>query len=597
MAGISALLYMWTMDFPMVFDDFVYLQTNPLVRDVQSFGYLSELREFAMRPSKMGLPPDLATNFILRPVAYATFHLNYLLDGYSPRWFRIFNIAAHATNGLLMYALVRTLLAGAQGLQRRSALFIALASSLFFVAHPMATESVTYIIQRFTSLGTTFFLATLCLYFAMPYARSRGIRRGLCATAVMFLILGMLTKESTFTAPFVAVMLDWLVKRRPLGQCIKAALPLLICLPIIPALVFLTAWAQHGDSVTFSNAVNVTNLNDRPWAHWHYFVTQITVVVSYLWRLVWPAGLNLDPEWPLYKSLLQGPVLQALGIVTAMVAVAGWLFKKFRTDARAACVLAFVLWYFATIIVSSGLVPLPDLMAEHRSYLPSIGIFIAIGCGLDWLRSWSGAGKCGRWLAPVTAALAVVALSAATVHRNEVWRSAVSLWEDTVAKSPGNARVWGNLGAAYTSAERYDEAIPCYQKAIAIEPQYQTAYLNLASVLNAKHRSKEALETISKLLGLNKGAERSPDVQCNRGIALIELGRVEEGTRLLNVIVDQKPDHRMSHVVLGMVYSQTNEPRKALKHYQQAVHLQPDPKITSLMHEAELLAVNSGESQ
>lgn len=587
---LCAALYAWTVDFPMVFDDFVYLQTNPLVRDTLSFGYLADLHEFATRPTKMGLPPDLATNFILRPVAYATFHLNYLFDGYTPRWFRVVNIAIHSLNGMLIFTLVWTLLAGAQGLARRSKVFISLSSSLLFVTHPLATESVTYIIQRFTSLGATFYLATLCLHFLMPGVKSRAGRWCLGSASVATLVLGMLTKESTFTAPLVAVMLNWLVVRTPLLKSIRAALPLILCMPIIPTLVILTAWAQNGDGVTFSNAVNITNLNDKPWDHWHYFVTEITVIVAYLKRIIWPVGLNLDPEWPLYQSLLSGPVLYAMSVIVAMVAAAGWLFKKFRSDSRAACVLAFVLWYFATIIISSGLVPLPDLMAEHRSYRPSIGIFVVIACLLDWLRTWNGARKSGRWLAPAAVAASVIALSCTTVERNKVWSSAVSLWEDTVAKSPGNARVWGNLGAAYTSATRYDEAIPCYEKAIALEPQYQTAYLNLASVLNAKHRSKEALDTVNRLIGLNKGADRSPDVQCNRGIALIELGRVDEGTRLLNMIVEQKPDHRMSHVVLGMVYSQTNHPNKALAHYRQAVQLQPDSQIASLMQAAQSAA-------
>ena len=545
----------------MVFDDYVYLQTNPLVRDTRSFGYLSQLREFAMRPTRMGLPPDLATNFMLRPVAYATFHLNYLFDEYRPRWFRVVNIGIHAVNGLLLFALVRSLLAKAPSLPRRSAGFIALTAALLFVAHPMATESVTYIVQRFTSLGTLFYLATLYLHFALRGMEARRSRSVLRLASVVTLVLGMLTKECTVTAPVVAVMLDWLVMRSSLPKALRSALPLLICLPIIPSLVILTAWAHNGDAVTLGDAINVANFNGRPLSHWHYLLTQFTVVTAYLGRLAWPAGLNLDPEWPLHASLFTWPVVRSLAVIGAMLGGAAWVFRRFRQDVRAACVLAFVLWYFATIIVSSGLVPLPDMMAEHRSYLPSIGIFIATACLLDWLRCWAGIRRCGRWLAPLAVVTAVGALGAVTVHRNEVWRSAVSLWEDTAAKSPGNARAWANLGAAYTRSLRYAEAVPCYEKAIVIEPKYQTAYFNLASVLNALHRSQAALDIINRLLGMNLGADQSPDLQCQRGIALIESGKVDEGLRLLNAIVEQKPDHRMSHVVLGMVYSQTNHPR------------------------------------
>jgi tetratricopeptide (TPR) repeat protein len=179
------------------------------------------------------------------------------------------------------------------------------------------------------------------------------------------------------------------------------------------------------------------------------------------------------------------------------------------------------------------------------------------------------------------------------VQRNGVWRNAVSLWEDTVAKSPGNSRVWGNLGAAYTNNGEYEKGVTMYQKAIALDPHYETALLNLAAALNGLHRSQEALEALASLEKLNPALIHSPDVLCARSVALIESGKVDEGVQLLNTIVAQVPSHRMSHVVLGMIYSQTNHPGKAVEHYQRALQLQPvDPTVRDLMQKAEL-AVNS----
>ena len=621
-ASVCALLYAWTADYPMVFDDYVYLETNPLVKEARSFGYLSELREFAMRPSKEGFAPDVATNFILRPVAYATFHLNYLFDAFRPRWFRVVNIGIHAVNGMLIFTLVRILLARTGSLSRRSELFISGTAALMFVAHPMATESVTYIIQRFTSLGAMFYLSTLCLYFASMNAVTPKGRAALRMGAVATLILGMLTKESVVTAPLVAVMLDWLVARRttnsknepviaatdlPFGErllywmlvrsrlckAMREAWPLLICLPIVPTLVLLAAWGRHGNEVTIGSALNVTNLNEDPWNHWQFAITEITVVMNYLRKLVWPSDLNLDPEWPLYESMLRGPVILATEGIAIIIGVAVWLFRRFRGDVRFAVSLAFVLWFFATIVVSSGLVPLPDLMAEHRTYLPSVGIFISIACLLDWLLCWTGANRSGRWLAPIMAGTAAVALAFSTAQRNKVWRTAVTLWEDTAAKSPGNSRVWCNLGVAYIGNREFEKAVTAYKKAIALNPSYETALLNLASALNGLHRSKEALEALASLEKLNPHVSHSPDVLCCRSVAFIESGKIEEGIQILNSIVTQVPSHRMSHVVLGMIYSQTNHPGKAVEHYQRALRLQPaDPEVRGLMQKAEL-AINS----
>ncbi len=81
---ICAALYGWTLGFPMVFDDITYLKMNPLFR-AESFGYPTRFIEFATWPQKNGMDPDLAVNFITRPVAYGSFYLNHLWQEYEPQ--------------------------------------------------------------------------------------------------------------------------------------------------------------------------------------------------------------------------------------------------------------------------------------------------------------------------------------------------------------------------------------------------------------------------------------------------------------------------------------------------------------------------------
>jgi hypothetical protein len=299
---LSAGLYAWTVDFPMVFDDHTYLMDNPFFKDASGFRHLtSNITEFARRPAQMGLDPDLATNFILRPVAYASFYLNYALDDFHPRWFRVLNILIHAANSILVYALLNVLLrrfVTDGSLQRSSRLFIAATSALLFAAHPLAIESVTYIVQRFTSLVVLFSLLALWLYFISLSAKSRLGAWSLRAGAVLALLLAMQTKECSFTVPFMAVLLDWLVRGTRLRLAVFRALPLLLCAPVIPLLVIFTAAAQNGGTFDLPAAINIVNSRDAPLNHWHYIVTQLTVVAHYLRLLFWPVGLNLDPEWP-----------------------------------------------------------------------------------------------------------------------------------------------------------------------------------------------------------------------------------------------------------------------------------------------------------
>lgn len=595
--GLCASLYVWTADFPMVFDDHTYLKDNPFFRNASNFDYLKDFKEFVNRPARIGSDPDYAVNAILRPVAYASFYLNYLLDGFNPHWYRLVNVGIHAVNAILIYALVNVLLARsalAVRLQRSSVLFVSSTAALLFAAHPLATESVTYIIQRFTSLVVLFSLLSLCLYFAAFAVASRWGRWLLRGGAVVAVLLAMQTKEDACMVPLLALLLDWLVVGTRLRPALLRALPLLLCLPLIPVLVLLTAAVQRG-GYDFNAAMNIVNSRDVPLQHWHYIVTELTVMVHYLRQLFWPQGMNLDPEWPLYGSLFQGPVLLALAVLGGLVLSTWALFRRFRGDVRFVLGFACVVWFFLTIAVSSGLVPLPDLVAEHRSYLPSIGIFILVACLLDWLRTSGPSLKVLRLGVPVFTLVCAGALSWRTCNRNEVWRTRESLWEDTVAKSPGKYRTWGNLGAAYSDAGKNEKAVHCFREALKVEPRFQNGLLNLSNTLLKLNRPQEALDTTLQLIHLDKNATAKPPVAFTLGLGFAGVGKYDEAIAVFRDILRAMPNDIQTHKALGLVYYQTGQPQRALDQFQAAARVQPDdPQLPRFIDAAKVALAQKG---
>ncbi len=600
--ALCAGLYGWTADFPMVFDDHMYMKDNMFFRDSASFSYPAHFTEFVSRPAKLGIDPDLAVNFVLRPVAYASLHLNYLMDGFRPRWFRVVNIIIHAATALLIYALLRLLLkrsphAGA--LSKGSAFFIPLTAAALFAAHPLATESVTYIIQRFTSLSALFYLLTLWLYFLSLQGSSRAGRVVLRVVAVAVLLAGMLTKECTFTAPLVAVMLDILVLGTRWRTAARRAWPLLLCLPLIPALVLASSSVLHQGQMDLDHAFNIVNSRDTPLNHWHYIVTQATVVMAYLRRIVWPDDLNIDPEWPMHSSLFESPVLLAVLGHALLLGGVCWLWlRRRKQDSRSALAFAFVLWFFVTIFVSSGMVPLPDLMADHRTYMPSIGIFVLAACVFDFLRTWRWKPVQARFSAPVLATLCVGALAWTTVVRNDVWSSSEKLWKDTVAKSPGKYRTWGNLGAALSDAGKEEAAVNCYKKALEIEPRFQNGLLNLSNSLLRLNRSKESLENTMNLIRIDSTSVHKPPVAFTLGLGLAGVGRFDDAVGIFREILTATPHDPQVHKALGLVYYQTGLYVQALDHYQQAARIQPeDPQTAALMRELEVAMVSRGSQR
>lgn len=582
---LCCVLYAWTLDFPFVFDDYFYMTENPLFLEAKDFPQLTQFREFAQSPARRNLDPDFATNLILRPVAYASLHLNHALDGFNPRWYRALNVVIHGFNAWLVFYLLR-LLTRRCGLGADSVFWLSAGTALVFVAHPLATESVTYVIQRFTSLSMMFYLLVLCLYLKVADTEKLWPRRLLMTTAVLFLALGMLTKEDVFTAPFVAVLLEVGLLGRGLKAAVWRARGLLMLTPLIPGLVWLTSWAQNGGDWSLEKALNIVNLRNQPWSHEDYLMTQATVVVDYMRQIFWPTDLNLLPEWPAYHSWLEQPVVLSVTLIAVLLLGFTWL--KFRRGSSIHSSLCWVslLWFFMTVSISSSLIPLPDLKADHRTYLPSMGLLVFALALVDWLRLRFIPADHWRRIMPVALSLIVLMLTVLTVQRNEVWRTNVSLWQDTVKKSPGQFSAWMNLGAAYAESQEHDKAIDCAKRALAIRPRLVVARLNMVHSLVIQERWRECLDVSLPLIESCPVVRQNYHFMFNVGLAQAGVGHFYSALEIFEALLPNRPnDHRL-HKVVGMVHANLRHPRRALAHLQRSKELHGgDPHLLRLIEE------------
>jgi Tfp pilus assembly protein PilF len=571
--GLGLLLYGHTLPFPFVFDDHIYLVGNPLMKDASSFYYQGDFTKFASLSRKLGLDPDLSTNFILRPVTYLTFYLNYVLDGMRPHGYRAVNIVIHLANAFLLFLLLaRVLRTSAKGGARSSFSinFIALSSALLFLAHPLQIESVTYIVQRFTSLGTLFYLGTLLTYLKANEAEDRPSALRWRGASVICLILGMLVKEFLFTAPFLLLLLDCLVMGTPLNIAGRRTLPYFFCLPIIPVLILFTSQAQNEGSASLVAALNITN--GSGYAPYHYALTQLSVVLTYLRLVLFPKGLNLDWDYPLTTSLWNGPALFSALTILGLVWGVWYWYRRHTQDVRYVLLFFSILWFFLTLGIDSSIVPLPDLLAEHRSYLPSIGALCALVCAADLLRTRWQDRPVARYLVPTVMVLWLLALATATNARHLAWRTEVATWEDVTSKSPKKFRPWLNLGTAYFEHGRPKDAVACIRKAITLMPTAVIAYRNLARAENKRGQYREALDAARMGIWL---MPEDYEMYYEKGMAYAGLGDMKGAERALTRSTSLRPDYRPAHMALGGLYTSMKQYLKAMEQFLIADRLQP----------------------
>jgi protein O-mannosyl-transferase len=475
----------------LVFDDLRQIQGNPLLRDLGN--YLGSDAGYLALPN--------------RYVGYLTFALNIRFAGLSVEAFRLVNLLIHIANALLVCALVR--LAFRAPRLRQSTLAgdawaVAATAGALFVAHPLQTEAVTYVVQRFASLSTFFYLGATVLWLRLRLAdaprRRDAWRRALdLAPVLAFALLAMRTKEIAFTLPFAILLVELVLFGRPDRSTLVLLAPVLATAAVIPVTLLLSPSPPNLGDAAASGAGRLSPLE--------YLATQLTVIPRYLRLFLLPLGQNFDPDLPGARSFLEPQVLAGLTLIVALLAGAAWCL---RAPARRAAdpALRLVglggLWFFLGLSVESTLVPLADVMAEHRAYLPSAGLVVTVAAG-GALLARSLAPRRLPMLLLSAAAVVTLSLSAATVARNRVWRDELSLWADTAAKSPSKARVQLNLGMALYERGRVDEAIGCFLRAVGLRPDYAEAHTDLGVAYGRKGLTDEASREIALGLQLSAG--------------------------------------------------------------------------------------------
>jgi tetratricopeptide (TPR) repeat protein len=163
-----------------------------------------------------------------------------------------------------------------------------------------------------------------------------------------------------------------------------------------------------------------------------------------------------------------------------------------------------ICWFFLTLAVESSLVPLVDVIAEHRLYLPAFGMFAAFAAALSLgVVRFTGPARAPHLILGVTLLLSF-AFGFATYQRNHVWGDGVRLWRDVVAKSPDKARGYNNLGEVLNRQGRFPEAIVSLSRAIKLDPfSKPEAYINLGFAYIMSDRSDAAVPLLKTAIRID----------------------------------------------------------------------------------------------
>ncbi len=525
--AVAMLVYGNTLLNAFTFDDFLYILHNPAVTNFSLSGLFVATRD----------------SNVFRPVTFATFALNFAVEGAHPFGYHLLNLLLHAAVTLLLYLVLRKLL---EGMQQGATL--AWVAALLFAVHPIHTEAVASIVGRFELLAVGFLLAAWLLHLD-----DRPLLALLCFA------LALLSKESAVAFVPLALAGDYARgKLKPLQRYGWIAGVAVVYTALL--------WKIQGGRFGRANF----NFLDNPLAGLPAslrILNALRVAWKYAGLHVYPATLSCDYSYNAILLYAGGRHL-VIPAVAALLVLALWIWTLWTK--RGEWFLAGAIYLGAFAATSNVLLRTGTIMGERLAYLPSAGFCLLFA--LLWIRLE----KHQRKLAWAVLAIVVAALATRTVIRNRDWRDNFSLFSTDVRAVPGSAKIHYCLGSEYLDRGQLDAARAELQTALRIFPDSPEA-IELSGIIEAQlGHDQEALRFFEKALSMTRRESIGYESWAvNLAALLTKLGEYDNALKILDQVIAISPGYPLAWLNRAAIHFQRGELASAREDAETALRLDP----------------------
>ena len=497
------------------------------------------------------------------------------------------NVLFHTANVVLLFLLMLRLTGG---------LWPSAFVAALFAWHPLHVESVAWISERKDVLSMFFALLTLLAYTRYALKKSRVERRASRADtfvpaldsrlwtfdytlALFFFALGLMSKPMLVTLPFVMLLLDyWPLQRLStlnpqLSTCQRLAWekwPFFLLATVSCVVTFLVQSQRSGDAVASLELVPL----------YYRFCNASVSYGLYLLKMVWPVGLAVFYPLPDHLTWLL-MAATASAVVLVIISIFVW---------RAGRVHAYLpvgwLWFLGTLVPVIGLVQVGSAaLADRYTYIPSIGVFIAVTFGI--------CGLADRFQFPkkaiATAAVLILATCLIlTENQLRYWRDSETLFTHALAVTKNNHVAHVDLGVALEEKGELNEALAEYRAAEQLAPELFHIHYNLGNLLDNLGHPNEALIEYRWAVLLKPSL---PTLHNGAGMVLAELGRFDEALSQFNEAARLDPTYPWAHLEIGKLRLKQGRDAGAIDEFREALRIDPN-NFQILAYTAHVLAAD-----
>jgi arylsulfatase A-like enzyme/Tfp pilus assembly protein PilF len=177
---------------------------------------------------------------------------------------------------------------------------------------------------------------------------------------------------------------------------------------------------------------------------------------------------------------------------------------------------------------------------------------------------------------------------------------------EVISKDAEVIDAWVMMGNEYSRRREFPRALECFQRALALKPDYDLAVFNMANVYRTLGRDDEALVGFRRLIEidprnaqahqqaaqvlvdqgkleeaeteLNRALELQPSMAAARntlGALRLKQGDSAGGERDIRAALEQKPDLRLAHFNLALTAEERGDLIAAIAEYKKEIELHP----------------------
>ncbi len=493
---------------------------------------------------------NLATSFTeevsdnYHPLTNISQTIDWVLGGGDAGIFHITSLILHIINALLVFFLVM-MLTGKQ--------WVCMGVSLLFSLHPVHVESVAWATERKDVLYGLFFLLSLISY--LKYLRQE--KSQFYVYALIFGLLSMFSKPAAIPLPMVLLLIDYFEGRKLMDQKVMLEKLPFFAMAIIFGLITVSFQADNAVR-TFAEV----GFGERiVFASYSYVMYIVKFFFPYPLYAFYPyPNLSDIPTW------YYGMPIVALAITGGVI----WLGRKNKF-------LWFGLLFFLLVIsITLQLFAVGGaLMADRYTYIPYIGLGIALLMGIDaWIAKRKNLQK--PLLVGGIAALAI--FGALTWQQAETWRDGEALWTNLIERSPTPVRIaYTNRGDFYKGEKQYEKAIADFNKALEISPN-EPGTLRLRAKVNFDlQRYQQSLADYRQVV---ISSPEDVEVWSNMAIIQVLTKQYDDALKSLDRTLQIDPNYAPTYKTQGYLNNELGRHQASIQAYQKFLQLQgADPAI------------------